>query len=56
MSCEDSFIVMPLLVLLLALNAAEVILLLGMTMRLNAARDTIMDAIEARLLEIEKRP
>jgi hypothetical protein len=45
---------LPWLAVLVLLNGIELLLLIGMTVRLKAARDTVMDAVEARLMEIEK--
>ena len=55
MDCSNiAFEILPWLGLLILLNATELVLLIGMTVRLRAARDTIMDAVEARLLELER--
>jgi len=55
MDCSNiAFEILPWLGLLILFNAAELVLLIGMTVRLRAARDTIMDAVEARLLELER--
>ena len=45
---------LPWLAVLVLLNGIEILLLIGMTVRLNSARDTVMDAVEARLMEVEK--
>ena len=45
---------LPWLALLVLLNGIEILLLIGMTYRLVNARDTVMDAVEARLMEVEK--
>ena len=45
---------LPWLGVLVLLNGIELLLLIGMTARLASARDTVMDAVEARLLEVEK--
>ena len=45
---------LPWLGLLILLNAIEIIFLIGVTVRLNHARDNVMEAVEARLMEIEK--
>ena len=45
---------LPWLAVLVFLNGIEILLLIGVTLRLRSARDTVMDAVEARLLEVEK--
>ena len=45
---------LPWLAVLVFLNGIEILFLIGMSLRLRSARDTVMDAVEARLLEIEK--
>jgi hypothetical protein len=45
---------LPWLAVLVFLNGIEILLLIGMSLRLRSARDTVMDAVEARLLEVEK--
>jgi hypothetical protein len=45
---------LPWLAVLILLNAIEILFLIGVTVRLNNARDTVMEAVEARLLEVEK--
>ena len=45
---------LPWLAVLVLLNGIEILLLIGVTLRLRSARDTVMDAVEARLLEVEK--
>jgi hypothetical protein len=45
--------ILPWLGLLIVLNLAEVILLIGLTARLRGERARILDQVEARLLEFE---
>jgi hypothetical protein len=45
---------LPWFAVLVFLNGVEILFLIGVTLRLRSARDTVMDAVEARLLEIEK--
>ena len=45
---------LPWLAVLVLLNGIEIMFLIGMTLRMNKARDTVLDAVEARLLEFEK--
>jgi hypothetical protein len=45
---------LPWLAVLVLLNGIEIMFLIGMTLRMNKARDTIMEAVEARLLEVER--
>jgi len=55
MACSDLLLdILPWLGVLILFNAAELVLLISMSGRLRAARDTIMDAVDARLLELEK--
>jgi hypothetical protein len=55
MGCTDLlFTVVPWFGLLILLNAIEIVLLINLWGRLRVARDTVMDAVEARLLEVEK--
>ena len=54
MNITDCSELLPWLAVLVFLNGVEILLLIGVTLRLRAARDTVMDAVEARLLEVEK--
>jgi hypothetical protein len=55
MGCPDLLLTAwPWLVLLIVLNAFEIALLITVWSRLHVARDTVMDAIEARLLELDQ--
>jgi hypothetical protein len=54
MNITDCSELLPWLAVLVLLNAVEIMLLIGVTLRLRSARDTVMDAVEARLLEVEK--
>ena len=54
MNITDCYELLPWLALLVLLNGVEIMLLIGVTYRLVHARDTVMDAVEARLLEVEK--
>jgi len=53
---NDCSQLLPWLAVLILLNAIEIIFLIGVTVRLNHARDNVMEAVEARLMEIEKEP
>ena len=54
MNINDCSELLPWLAVLVFLNGIEILFLIGVTLRLRSARDTVMDAVEARLLEIEK--
>ena len=54
MNINDCSELLPWLAVLVFLNGIEILLLIGVTLRLRSARDTVMDAVEARLLEVEK--
>ena len=54
MNINDCSQLLPWLAVLVFLNGIEILFLIGVTLRLRAARDTVMDAVEARLLEVEK--
>ena len=54
MNINDCSQLLPWLAVLVFLNGIEILLLIGVTLRLRSARDTVMDAVEARLLEVEK--
>ena len=54
MNINDCSQLLPWLAVLVFLNGIEILFLIGVTLRLRSARDTVMDAVEARLLEIEK--
>jgi hypothetical protein len=55
MGCPDLMVtVFPWLLLLIVLNAVETILLIGVTVRQLTIRSTVLDAIEARLLELDQ--
>ena len=54
MNITDCSELLPWLAALVFLNGIEILLLIGVTLRLRSARDTVMDAVEARLLEVEK--
>jgi hypothetical protein len=54
MNITDCSELLPWLAVLVFLNGIEILLLIGMSLRLRSARDTVMDAVEARLLEVEK--
>ena len=54
MNITDCSQLLPWLAVLVFLNGVEILFLIGVTLRLRSARDTVMDAIEARLLEVEK--
>jgi hypothetical protein len=55
MGCPDLlFTVWPWLLLLIVLNAVETILLIAVTVRQLTIRSTVLDAIEARLLELDQ--
>ena len=54
MNITDCSQLLPWLAVLVFLNGVEILFLIGVTLRLRSARDTVMDAVEARLLEVEK--
>ena len=54
MNITDCSELLPWLAALVFLNGIEILFLIGVTLRLRSARDTVMDAVEARLLEVEK--
>jgi len=54
MNINDCSELLPWLAVLVFLNGIEILFLIGVTLRLRSARDTVMDAVEARLLEVEK--
>jgi len=54
MAATDCSQLLPWLGLLILLNAVEIMLLIAMTVRFHTNRETVMDAVEARLMEIDK--
>jgi hypothetical protein len=54
MNINDCSELLPWLLVLVLLNGVEILFLIAVTLRLRSARDTVMDAVEARLLEVEK--
>jgi hypothetical protein len=54
MNITDCSELLPWLAVLVFLNGVEIMLLIGVTYRLVNARDTVMDAVEARLIQVEK--
>jgi hypothetical protein len=55
MGCPDLMVtVFPWFLLLVVLNAVETFLLIGVAVRQLTIRSTVLDAIEARLLELDQ--